>query len=165
MELALLIAVAIVLVTYGREIHAHGKSQNASLEQIRTQLNEFRDKLSELADQIHDLSVTPEERKKRRFDRLPALTSDQFVDMPADWKLYLILEAFEGFCFVEYQHRELVHRTPDNKDAVAFGKARLKESDDFQDVRILFSKVHSTATIKGLAREGSVKFADRSKPF
>ncbi|WCE04089.1 hypothetical protein [Pseudoxanthomonas sp. JBR18] len=97
------------------------------------------------------------------FYHLPSLTSDDFVELSADSSLPLLLLEYvptgAGVIFpVEYIHRELIYRTPVQKDAVAFGKGRLAEgTDEYQDVRILFSRPNKTATFRGLVLEGQVK--------
>lgn len=167
MDIALIIitVAVIALVQYARNLSAQAKTHQGSLEQIRSELNELREKVTELTEYIERVSLTPAEQEQKHFDRLPALTSDTFSDLPPGTKLELILEDFGQFYQVEYTHRELEYRTPGNKDAVAHGKARIDESGEFQDVRILFSRPNSTATLRGLARqsglarEGSVKIA------
>jgi hypothetical protein len=162
MDIALLIIMTvavIALVEYGRDISTQAKSHQSSLEQMCAELNELRDKVAELTQHIERVALTPAEQEKKHLDRLPALTSDTFIDLPPDTKLDLILEGFGQFYQVEYTHRELAYRTPGGKDAVAYGKARFNESGEFQDVRILFSRPNSTATLRGLAQEGRVKIA------
>jgi hypothetical protein len=58
---------------------------------------------------------------------------------------------------VTYTHRELVYRSPGQRDAVAFGSAALDDDGQVREVRILFSQVHDTATMRGLTLEGHVK--------
>jgi len=60
---------------------------------------------------------------------------------------------------VQYIHRELVYRTPGQKDAVALGIARTLDGEGFREARILFSRPHRTATLRGLTLEGQVKIA------
>ena len=106
------------------------------------------------------------------FHDLPALTSDLVAALPAGHELSLLLleyvppsrwdeDTFKktvGIIFpVHYIHRELIYRTPGEKDAVAFGTAKLLDSGDFRDVRILFSRPNKTATLRGLTLEGPVK--------
>src|SRR5690606_36339243 len=97
------------------------------------------------------------------FYHLPPLTADDFVELSAGSSLPLLLLEYvptgAGVIFaVEYIHRELTYRTPGQKDAVAFGKARLTDgTDQYQDVRILFSRPNKTATLRGLVLEGQVK--------
>lgn len=72
--------------------------------------------------------------------------------------LYTCTDDGLGITFpVQYIHRELTYRSPNQKDAVAFGVGRLFDSDEFQEVRILFSRPNSTATLRGLVLEGHVK--------
>jgi hypothetical protein len=97
------------------------------------------------------------------FYHLPPLSSDYFVELSAGSYLPLLLLEYlptgAGVIFaVEYIHRELTYRTPGQKDAVAFGKGRLADgTDQYQDVRILFSRPNKTATLRGLVLEGLVK--------
>lgn len=97
------------------------------------------------------------------FDGLPPLTSDAVAKLHAGDKLLLLLKTYtdEGtplFYHVEYVHRELTYRSPNQKDAVAFGTARQDPSEDFKEARILFSRPNATATLRGLIFfEGRVK--------
>ncbi|WBX92798.1 hypothetical protein [Pseudoxanthomonas mexicana] len=97
------------------------------------------------------------------FYHLPPLTSDDFVELSTGSSLPLLLLEYvptgAGIIFaVEYIHRELTYRTLGQKDAVAFGKGRLADgTDQYQDVRILFSRPNKTATLRGLVLEGQVK--------
>ena len=97
------------------------------------------------------------------FYHLHPLTADDFVELSAGSSLPLLLLEYvptgAGVIFaVEYIHRELTYRTPGQKDAVAFGKARLTDgTDQYQDVRIIFSRPNKTATLRGLVLEGQVK--------
>lgn len=67
----------------------------------------------------------------------------------------------DGLLFpAEFVRGELEYRTPGQKDAVLHGVARMADEDgDLRPARILFSQYHKTASLKGLALEGSVKFA------
>ena len=102
-------------------------------------------------------------RDSTHFQDLPPLLSESFVDMAPGTSVSLTLleyaQGVGGLAFpVEYVHQELVYRTPGQKDAVAVGKARLVDRGDFMPARILFSRPNQTATLKGLALEGHVKF-------
>lgn len=58
---------------------------------------------------------------------------------------------------VEYIHTEMEYRSPGRKDAVAHGTARLLDDGEFRPVRILFSRYHQSATLKGLVLEGKIQ--------
>src|SRR6266480_7268344 len=90
-------------------------------------------------------TLTPIQREKDHFDQLPPLTSESFVSLQNGDSLSLLLLTYtdQGVPLifpVQYVHRELVYRSPNQKDAVAFGNARLDESQEFKEVRILFSR-------------------------
>ncbi|WP_143014536.1 hypothetical protein [Pseudoxanthomonas sp. CF125] len=96
------------------------------------------------------------------FYQLPSLTSDAVIELGVGHELSLLLlehvPTGGGVIFpVQYIHRELIYRTPGQKNAVAMGTARLTDGGEFRDVRILFSRPHQTATLRGLALEGRVK--------
>ena len=57
---------------------------------------------------------------------------------------------------VRYVHRELTYRTKGKKDAVAFGTAQIEEMPP-AEVRILFSRLHRTAAMRGATLEGNVR--------
>ena len=102
------------------------------------------------------------------FRELPPFTSDIAAVIESEAELLLLLlehiDIGKSVIFpVQYKHRELIFRSPGKKDAVAFGVARLEHSGEFRDVRILFSRVHETATLKGLALEGQVKLGPTSR--
>ena len=102
------------------------------------------------------------------FHELPPLTSDLFAELGAGQELSLLLlehvPSGGGVIFpVQYIHKELVYRTPGQKDAVALGTARLTSGGEFRDVRVLFSRPRHTATLRGLTLEGQVK-VDRPGP-
>ena len=96
------------------------------------------------------------------FHELPPLTSDLVAEIGAGQELALLLLEYVptggGVIFpVQYIHKELVYRTPGQKDAVALGIARLIDGGEFRDARILFSRPHKTAPLRGLSLEGQVK--------
>lgn len=96
------------------------------------------------------------------FNELPQLTSDVVAQLGVGHELSLVLLEYVptggGVVFpVQYIHRELVYRSPGQKDAVALGIAKLVDGGDYRDVRILFSRPNKTATLRGLELEGQVK--------
>lgn len=102
------------------------------------------------------------------FRELPAFKLDMVAGLKVHDELsLLILEHIDigkSVIFpVQYKHRELIYRSPVHKDAVALGVAKLEGSESFQDVRILFSQYHATATMRGLALEGQVKLGGVAK--
>ena len=128
----------------------------------RTELDTLDEKVVELTEDIERVTLTPTELEVKHFDKLPALTSDLFVPLPSGERLWLLLKTYtdQGFPIfyeVEYTHQELTYRTPGQKDAAAHGKARFYESDEFRDVRVLFSRPLATAALRGLELDGNVK--------
>lgn len=96
------------------------------------------------------------------FDSLPPLQPDFFRTLAPGKEIRLfLLERFEAggsaVFPVRYVHKELTYRTPGNKDAAAYGTARLEDDGTPHEVRILFSQYHRTASMKGLELEGPVK--------
>lgn len=96
-----------------------------------------------------------------RFRELPVLTSDEVEALKPGAKLRLQLQEFlpgggSALFSVRYVHRELIYRTEGRKDAVAFGTARIEEGEA-QEVRILFSRPHQTAAMKGGTLDGDVR--------
>lgn len=153
---------AIVGYHYITTLSAKIKNDQESFSLMRVELDELREKVAELIDDIEHITLTPTDLEAKHFDRLPALTSDIFVSLSAGDKLCLVLktytdQGFKLFYPVEYVHHELVYRTPGQKDAVAYGKARLDTSDELRDVRIFFSRPLATAALRGLALDGHVK--------
>ncbi len=129
---------------------------------LRAELDALRESQGELAEDIERVTLTPTELEVKHFDRLPALTSDQFALLSSGERLHLVLktytdQGFPIFYAVEYTHQELTYRTPGKKDAAAQGEGRLDTSDELRDVRILFSRPHATAALRGLALDGHVK--------
>jgi len=101
-----------------------------------------------------------------RFHDPPAMLVEHIVSAPLGRKLALLMlhhiqETGSGAIFhVEFMPERLEYRTPGQKDAVLHGTARLSDCQEaFRPARILFSKYHKTATLKGLALEGDVKRA------
>jgi hypothetical protein len=106
--------------------------------------------------------LTTQSKDSETFRELPPLLVSDVSRLPAGSELNLALLELvptgPGVIFlVKYTHRELTFRTPGGKDAVAFGVAALEHDVASREVRILFSQVHDTATMKGLTLEGSVK--------
>ena len=102
------------------------------------------------------------------FRDLPAFTSEVVAALKPDDELPLLMlehiDIGKAVIFpVQYKHRELIYRSPGQKDAVALGLAKLQSSDHFEEVRILFSRPHETATLRGLALEGQVKLGPTSR--
>ena len=96
------------------------------------------------------------------FHDLPPLTADAVAELAAGDELSLFLLEYVpsggGVLFpVHYIHRELTYRTSGEKDAVAFGTAKLLDHGAYSDVRNLFSRPNKTATLRGLVLEGQVK--------
>lgn len=102
------------------------------------------------------------------FQSLSPLLSDEVAEMKAGQSLSLVLLEYVptggGVIFeVNYIHRELIYRTPGQKDAVALGTARLEGDKEYRDVRILFSRPNKTATMRGLTLEGGVKVGSSAR--
>lgn len=98
------------------------------------------------------------------FHDLPALLAEDFRLMaPGKEVPLLLLEYFEAggsaVFPIRYVHRELIFRTPGDKDAVALGTATMEGDGQPREARILFSQYQQTATLRGLALEGPVKAA------
>jgi hypothetical protein len=158
-----LFAVAgLAIYQYAKSLSAEHKRHQATLDRVTTELDEIRVTLAALASDVERVAYTSEEREKKHFDRLPALTSESFVTLHAGDKLSLLLLTYTDLgapliYSVEYTHRELTYRSPNQKDAVAYGDARLDQSSEFKEARILFSRPNGTATLRGLSLEGHVK--------
>ncbi len=158
-------AAAIVVYRHITALRADITKYHGSLDLIRNELHIAQEKIAELTEKIERTTLTPTELEAKYFDRLPALTSDMFISVPSGKTLSLILKVYtepQGFPLfypVEYTHRELAYRSPGQKDAVAYGKARFDTdtSSEARDVRILFSGFHSTAALRGLSLVGNVK--------
>lgn len=103
-----------------------------------------------------------------RFRNMPTLTSDEVAEWKAGGSFSLVLLEYlpgggSALFGVEYIHRELIYRTLGQKDAVAFGTARLVDGDKaYREARILFSRPNQTATMRGLTLEGNVKLRWRN---
>lgn len=102
-------------------------------------------------------------QKELNFDELLPITSRELAELKAGDSLALVLLEYVStggrvLFRVQYIHRELTYRTPGQKDAVAFGTARLEDGGkEYREVRILFSQPNQTATMRGLTLEGKVK--------
>jgi hypothetical protein len=112
--------------------------------------------------------ITPHSNDAGSFRDLPALLVRDVSCWPPGCEISFALLEYVGGCQgvifrVNYKHRELTFRTPGGKDAVAFGEAMLESDSTPKDVRILFSQIHQTATMKGLAVEGAVKLLSPPK--
>lgn len=156
-----LLFVAVSVAVYWRwrfrDLNIEGGARQKSIALLRAELDALLEKVAELTDNIENLTLTPAELEEKHFNRLPALTSDLFVPLSAGDRLFLVLKAFGCFRAIEYIHQELIYRTPGQKDAVAYGKARFDASSELSDVRIFFSRPNATATLRGLADDGHVK--------
>lgn len=155
---------AIIWIAYQAEksISAKQSSQQESIDLIKTELSDIRAAVAALASEVEDMTLTPAEKDQKYFKSLPDLVSDSFVSLQlgAEISLQFLTYTDEGtplLYSVEYIHRELSYRTPNQKDAVAYGKARLYSEDEFREVRIFFSRPHRTATRRGLVLDGWVK--------
>ena len=153
-----LVTAVVVLYQYVAGLGSRIKEDQQSLESMRTELRDLQEKVAALTDDLERVTLTHEELEAKHFDRLPALVSDTFASLQPGEKLHLVLKTYmEGFYPVEYVHQELTYRTPGQKDAVAYGKARFGEPGDLQEVRILFSRPNRTATLRGGTLDGHVK--------
>lgn len=99
-----------------------------------------------------------------QFREMAALTSDRAEEWRAGQSFSLILLEYlpdggSALFNIDYIHRELVYRTAGQKDAVAFGLARVEGDKEYRDTRILFSRPNQTATLRGLVLKGQVKLA------
>ena len=155
---------AIIWIAYQAEksISAKQSSQQESIDLIKTELSDIRAAVAALASEVEDMTLTPAEKDQKYLKSLPDLVSDSFVSLQlgAEISLQFLTYTDEGtplLYSVEYIHRELSYRTPNQKDAVAYGKARLYSEDEFREVRIFFSRPHRTATRRGLVLDGWVK--------
>ena len=152
------------VIVYRRftDLSTENRANRDSVAVLRTEVDSLHEKAACLADSIERVTLTPAELESKHFYRLPALTSDLFAPLPSGEKLHLLLETYTDqgtpiFYEVEYTHQELTYRSPGKKDAAAHGQVRLYASDEFRDVRILFSRPHATATLRGLSLDGHVK--------
>lgn len=111
------------------------------------------------------MGVSPD---SERFREMPPLTSDEVVEWKAGESFSLVLlehlpDGGSALFDVDYIHRELTYRTPGQKDAVAFGTARLLDgTKEYRDARMLFSRPNQSATLRGLVLEGNVKLRWRN---
>jgi hypothetical protein len=97
-----------------------------------------------------------------RFRDLPPLEAEAVSRLETGTKVALVMLHYlpegAGVLFnVQYIHREMTYRSSGKRDAVALGTGKFEDSDEFRDVRILFSNPNSTATLRGLVLEGQVK--------
>lgn len=103
-----------------------------------------------------------------QFRQMPPLTSDEVAEWKAGQSFSLVLlehlpSGGSALFDVDYIHRELTYRTPGQKDAVAFGSARLLDGGkEYREARILFSRPNQSATLRGLVLEGNVKLRWRN---
>lgn len=157
-----LIVAAILAYRRFAELGTEIRTAEESAATLRAELSALHEKLLDLSDFVERASLTPSELETKHFNRLPALTSDKFVELKTGETIHLLLKIYTDqgtpiIYEVEYRHRELIYRTAGNKDAAAYGQARLDASDGFKDVRIFFSRPHGTAALRGLALDGNVK--------
>ncbi len=93
-------------------------------------------------------------------DPPPVLVEDFSSLRPGSARRFALMEYVSGGGAapfgVEYLHGHIEYRSPGQKDAVAHGTARLVDGGEFRPVRILFSRYHQTATLKGLELEGRI---------
>ena len=152
------VTAAVVLYQFIAGLSPRIKEDQQSIESMRTELRELKEKVATLTNDMERITLTDEELEEKHFERLPALASDEFVSLQPGEKLCLVLkDHMQGFCSVEYVHQELTYRTPGQKDAVAYGRARFGNTGDLQEVRILFSRPNRTATLRGGPLDGHVK--------
>lgn len=104
------------------------------------------------------------------FHDLPELLADRFKNLPPGSRVALVTlehtpaENREPLSFVMavvYEHESFEYRTPGEKDAVAHGTGTVGGNPTQRKVRILFSKLNRTATIRGLPFGGQVKLNPR----
>lgn len=135
------------------------KKHEADLNRLSEEIKNLREILAGIASDVERVAYTSEEQERRRFDRLPALLPESLTSCNPGQELSLLLHTVipDRIIPVRYRHRELTYRSPDQKDAVAYGEAKLGESAEYSEVRILFSRPNRTATLRGLAEEGHVK--------
>lgn len=152
----------LIILQCAKSLSTAHKRHEAALDRVSMELQEIRTMLAAIGSDLERVAYTPAEQEKKHFDRTSALTSESFAALHAGDELSLLLLAHtdQGAPLiypVNYTHRELTYRSPNQKDAVAYGNARLDQSDEFREVRILFSRPNATATLRGLALEGHVK--------
>ncbi len=142
----------------------------SEVSRLRDEINNLRDMLAEVALGVERVAYTPDEQARRRFDRLPPLLPKSLASCESGQEFSLLLHTVipDRIIPVKYRHRELTYRSPNQKDAVAYGEAKLYDvldelsgkSAEYSEVRILFSRPNetdATATLRGLADEGHVK--------
>lgn len=142
----------------------------SEVSRLRDEINNLRDILAEVALGVERVAYTRDEQARRQFDRLPPLLPKSFESCESGQEFSLLLHPVmsDRIVPVKYRHRELTYRSPNQKDAVAYGEAKLHDvldelsgkSAEYSEVRILFSRPNetdATATLRGLADEGVVK--------
>jgi hypothetical protein len=170
MEFILIILVVAVIGLWGsrkslresvNSLRIAYEKQNAEIVKFKDELSELRIMVTDLGDKLEEITLSPAQREVKRFKRLPFLTRESLVEVDAGTKLSLVLLAYTDAGTpivypVEYKHHALDNKSPDLV-AVAHGDARLNDSDDFREVRILFPRSPGNAEIRGLTFVGPIK--------
>lgn len=152
------VTAAVVLYQHVAGLSQRIKEDQKSIDSMRAEIRELGEQVAALTNDMERITLTDEQLEERHFDRLPALTSDVFVSLRPGDKMRLVLkDHMRGLTAIEYVHQELTYRTPGQKDAVAYGKARFGSREDLEEVRILFSRPNLTATLRSGPIDGHVK--------
>jgi hypothetical protein len=104
------------------------------------------------------------------FDNLPPLLEDDVITWPSGKVLAVAVlvptHLGDGAPAVvykaEWRHDEFIAMAPsEENDAVARGGIKFERDNDFHCARILFSRKHQTAALRGPSLVGSIKAAPK----
>jgi len=84
-------ALGVIIYQCAKSISTGYQKHEAALDGLRAEIAEVREMLSAIALDVERVAYTPAEQEKKRFDRLPALTSESFVALHAGDELSLLL--------------------------------------------------------------------------
>ncbi|HFF5999866.1 TPA: hypothetical protein ACGY71_001350 [Stenotrophomonas maltophilia] len=102
------------------------------------------------------------------FDNLPPLLEDDVVTWPSGKVLAVVVhvpihlgDGAPGVLYkAEWKHDDFIAMAPgEESDAVARGGIKFERDNDFQSARILFSRKHQTAALRGPSLVGEIKAA------
>ena len=100
------------------------------------------------------------ERQKRHFDAMPHLRIEQAKELEQGDALGLNVFDYSGLRRIEFVFERLEFRSQGEKDAVAYGKARISGTGPYSAAKIFFNQHDNTAKLLGEDSSSSLFFAD-----
>lgn len=135
-------------------------------DEVMRRLASLEESLNTLLEQISNVgadvaSTLPLfERQKRTFDALPSPRVDQMKELASGDSLGLNVFDYAGLRRIEFVFERLEFRSPEERDAVAHGRARTAGASEYHAARIFFNQYSNTAKLTGASSSMNPFFSD-----